>query len=98
MNEKWPMRRFIYAINLGTRWIVTYEHGGVGNHYHVIYLDTKDYKSISASSTLLNAGQIHDWVWDRMIQEIKKRPFATIVNEDDFHLINGKVTKNYNMF
>jgi hypothetical protein len=97
-DENLPFRRFIYAIKSGTKWILTYEHGGIGAHYHVVYLDTKDYKSLTTSVTLLNSKEIDDLIWNKKIEEIEKRQFGTIVRENEFHMFRGQLVKNYDVF
>jgi hypothetical protein len=31
-----PSRRLMFVRHLGTKWVIAYEHGGLGNHDHVV--------------------------------------------------------------
>jgi len=97
-NVKWPMRRYIYGVKKGAKWIITYEHGGIGNHYHIVFLDNDGRKVISTATTLVNANQIHGWIWEHKVEEFKKRSFITLLNADDFKLLNGRLVKSYDVW
>lgn len=97
-NENRPFRRFIYGIRLGTKWVLTYEHGGRAYHYHVIYLDVNDFSTLTTAVTHLNSDKIDDLIFNKKTQEIKSRPFKTIIEEDQFRMLKGELVKNYDLF
>jgi hypothetical protein len=98
MTEHLPRRRFIYAIALGTKWIFTYEHGGLGSHYHIIYWDTRDNKSLTSAVMVVDSRQNDNLPRNKKIEEIKKQSFDVILNQDKFRLFNGRLVKNYDVF
>ena len=55
-------------------------------------------ESLTTSATLLNWEQIHDLVWDKKTDEIRKRPFATILKDNEFKILRGQLIENYDVF
>lgn len=96
-NSKLPSRGFIYAVRLNSKWVLTYEHGGIGSHYHIVYVDENNLSKLTISVTLLNSRQINQLVFDKKKREIANRPFKTIVKEGEFKMLNGKLIQNYDV-
>jgi hypothetical protein len=98
LDEKFPCRRFIYGVRLNTKWILTYDHGGLGTHYHVIYVDRRNLNEITLSVTLLNSEQIDNLVFNKRVKAINNHSFKAIVEQGEFKILKGRLVKNYDVF
>ncbi|AYB32492.1 hypothetical protein D4L85_18775 [Chryseolinea soli] len=91
LDTKLPDRRFLYAANIDTKWVVIYEHGGIGSHLHVMYLDLSAPDSITTFVTLQHYEEIHDLIYKKHLPETKDHPFESIVNKSNLKLLNGQL-------
>jgi hypothetical protein len=47
-----PTRRLFFAASSGNKWIISYEHGGIGYHTHCLFITIDTDKTITIKDTL----------------------------------------------
>ena len=68
---------------------MTYEHGGVGNHFHIVYTDTDFPHSLTTGTS--EYGRNTRSSLDRKKDEIAGLKLNLIICEDEFHPFEGKI-------
>lgn len=93
-----PTRRFIFACNQGTQWLVSYDHGGPGRHLHTVFIDLAHPAMTSSLVSLEDLPLIDDLIKRKKVELIGKHKFEIVARENEFRVLKGHVLNSFDMF
>lgn len=96
-DEVLPWRKFLFAIQHPDGWVISYLHGGIGSHQHLVYFDTSG-NLLSSFVTLINSKIINELIFENRVNQVNSRTFDALVNSQNIRLLEGVVVKNYDIF
>jgi hypothetical protein len=89
-NGMLPRRKFLFAIEHGTEWVVSYILGGIGPNIIVVHSDSAKNHTINLFVTKNNALIFYDLTSKKKIRKLLSKNLNPIVQEGTICVYNGE--------
>ncbi|MBL7940286.1 MAG: hypothetical protein JNL43_13070 [Flavobacteriales bacterium] len=94
-----PRRKFLFGRSNGKEMFFMYFHGGLGNHLHLVYVDSRDTLLVSTFATLRNWQTLNALEFEGRLDEAVRVALKTpLVNPLDMKALHGKVYDEHDLF